>query len=62
MRILDIIILLLICITNVYYLYIFCSSFLDKRDWVKGSKIKRKYCFCRCSYQCVSCEYDRKWG
>ncbi len=45
MHILDIIILLLICITNIYYLYIFCSSFLDKRDWVKGSKIKEGIVF-----------------
>ena len=38
MNSLDIVLLMITCITDIYYLYLFCGSFLDKRNWIKGEK------------------------
>ena len=38
MNSLDIVLLMITCITDIYYLYLFCGSFLDKRNWIKDEK------------------------
>lgn len=40
MSVLDVIMLFITCVVDIYYVLLFCNSFFDKRDWIVENKYK----------------------
>lgn len=45
MNILDMVMLLITCVVDIYCTMLFCNSFFDKRDWIAGNKYKSMIIF-----------------